>query len=102
MGSAAAAAYADGNSVDPQGERNICVRRRAFDTRLIADKLVGGAKCGEQRRISRQFPARTAPEKLDLPFQLAFRAVARRFRLIADARGDTFAQRGFEACQLVL
>src|SRR5260370_19570383 len=97
MGPAAAAAYADGNSVDPQGEWNICVRRRAFDARLITDKLIGGAKCGEQRRIGRQFTAWTAAQKLDLPFQLAFRTVARGFCFVANARRDTFAQRGFEA-----
>src|SRR5260370_14188446 len=92
MGCAATAAHANGNGIDSQGERNICVRRRTVDARLIPDMFVGGTKRREQRRIGCQLSAWTAAQKLDLPFQLAFRTVARGFCLVADARADTFAQ----------
>src|SRR5260221_8342813 len=65
MRSSAGAAGADGDGVDSKGERNIRVRGRALDARLVADKLIGGTERGEQGRIRGQFTARAAAEEID-------------------------------------
>src|SRR5216110_1947707 len=58
VSSATVAARSDGNSLDAQRERHIRVCRRALNARLIANKLVGGTKGGQQWRIRGQFSAR--------------------------------------------
>src|SRR5260370_18493052 len=102
MRPAAVAASADGNGLDSHGERNIRSRRRAFHAGLIADKLVSSAERSQERRIRRQFTARTTPQQFDLPFQLALRTIARGLHLVAHACDDALAKGGFEACELVL
>src|SRR5260370_24730316 len=102
MRPAAVAASADGNGLDSHGERNIRIRRRAFHAGLIADKLVSSAERSQERRIRRQFTARTTPEQFDLPFQLALRTIASGLHLVAHASDCSFGTCGFESWQLVL
>src|SRR6266581_9120829 len=102
MRPAAVSASADGNGLDSHGERNIRIRRRAFHAGLIADKLVSSAERSQERRIRRQFTARTTAQQFDLPFQLALRTIARGLHLVANARDDALAKGGFEACEFVL
>ena len=101
MGAAAIAPRADCDSIDAQGQRNVCIGGRTLDARLIADEIVRGSQRSQQRRIRLQFPAGATPEELHLPLQLAFRTVACGFHFVANTRGHAFAQRGFQAREFV-
>src|SRR5215471_16603408 len=102
MSPAASTARADRDGVYAIGQRDVGICGRALDARVISDIVVGGAESSEERRIGSQFSSWSAAQQLDLPLQFPLGAVACRFHLIADARGDAVAQSGFQLGQFFL
>src|ERR1700682_365970 len=93
---------ADGDCINSVGERDVRVGRGALDSGLIAEVFISSAQCRQERRISWQLPSGAATKKLDSPLKLPFRAVSRRFHLIAYSSGNAFAQSGFKLAEFVL